>query len=57
MSSPVQKGKGEEANLDCPVSRLLSRQHVNPRAASGGDAWRGRTATVYTGLEGFPTLL
>jgi hypothetical protein len=57
MSSPVQKGKGEEANLDCPVSRLLSRQHVNPRAASGGDAWRGRTTTVYTGLEGFPALL
>jgi hypothetical protein len=32
-SSPVQKGKGEEANLDCPVSRLLSRRRVNPRAA------------------------
>jgi len=53
----VQKGKGEEANLDCPVSWLLSRRCVNPRSTSGGDAWRGRAATVHTGPEGFPTLL
>jgi len=53
----VQKGRGEEANLDCPLPWLLSWWRVNPRAASGDGAWRGCAATVHTGPEGFPALL
>jgi len=53
----VQKGKGEEANLDCPVSWLLSRRRMNPHSTSGDDVWRGCAAIVHTGPKGFPTLL
>jgi len=30
----VRKRRGEETNLDCPVSWLFSRRRVNPRAAT-----------------------
>ncbi|KAL9405712.1 hypothetical protein Peur_002684 [Populus x canadensis] len=55
-SSPVQKGRGEEANIDCLVSRLLSRQRMNPHAVSGWGAWRRRVATVPVVQKAFPVI-
>jgi len=52
----VRKGRGEEARLDPPVSRCSLRRRVNPRATSGGGAWRRHAATVQVVLKAFPII-
>jgi len=44
--TPARTGRGEEAVADPCFFRRFVRQRVNPRAASGGGAWRRRAATV-----------